>query len=125
MIQTRPRHLLLAEVVEVSDLADPVVRRVGVEATDKPLTRKHFHQPGFPPGFFLIQAVCGSENRVGSAHVWSENLCEKKPKKKIAQAFNQIDRCVGSAKLRGSPLCLRLSNPSGIPFAGKGQPAAL
>ena len=52
-------------------------------------------------------------------------LVPKKSKKKSAQAPNQIDRCLGSAKLRGSPLRLHFSKPSGIPLAGKGQPVAL
>ena len=42
----------------------------------------------------------------------------------VARA-NQIDRCLGSAKIRGSPLRLHFSKQSGIPLAGKGQPVAL
>ena len=51
--------------------------------------------------------------------------CREKKQKKSAQAPNQIDRCLGSAKIRGSPLRLHFSKQSGIPLAGKGQPVAL
>ena len=59
--------------------------------------------------------------------LWSKvrELDLKKSKKKSAQAPNQIDRCLGSAKIRGSPLRLHFSEQSGIPLAGKGQPVAL
>ena len=57
MIETIPRHPLLVEAVEVSDLADQVVRRVEAGATGKPLGIKHFHQPGLTPGFFVHQAM--------------------------------------------------------------------
>jgi hypothetical protein len=52
MTEAIPRDLLQAKAAEVSDLVGLAVPRVGGEATGKPLARKQFHQPGFPPGFF-------------------------------------------------------------------------
>ena len=81
-------------------------------------------------GLVIMPAQCcfsivkPSENMVP---LWFKvrELVPKKSKKKSAQAPNQIDRCLGSAKIRGSPLRLHFSKSSGIPLAGKGQPVAL
>ena len=54
-----------------------------------------------------------------------DNFKRKKAKKRVHKPPNQIDRCLGSAKVCGSPLRLHFSKPSGIPLAGKGQPVAL